>query len=248
MVPSPRVSTKAGQPHLITIKGLWDVPDLRLLRPGWVSTLLRLRTCFAIAAALLLAATASFAQGVRQAQAQTIIECEEGFTSIGTITLADGTIVHQCVMTEITVIRPPDYAALEALYNATGGDNWTNNTNWLTDQPLEDWYGISAYTCREDSPCPDLEGRVQAVNLEENNLSGTIPPELGDLSRPTLIDLSRNKLTGGIPKELSQLTELNTLSLDSNQLTGNIPPEFGVLKTIHFWYLQNNQLSGTLPG
>ena len=33
---------------------------------------------------------------------------------------------------EITVVNP-DRAALVALYNATDGRNWVDNTNWLTD-------------------------------------------------------------------------------------------------------------------
>ncbi len=37
-----------------------------------------------------------------------------------------------------------DRAALEALYRATGGDGWTDNTNWLTDAPLGNWFGVEA--------------------------------------------------------------------------------------------------------
>ena len=43
---------------------------------------------------------------------------------------------------EITVVNP-DRAALMALYNATDGPNWVDNTNWLTDAPLGEWYGVS---------------------------------------------------------------------------------------------------------
>ena len=41
---------------------------------------------------------------------------------------------------EFTVVNP-DPAALAALYEATDGPNWRNNTNWLTDAPLDEWYG-----------------------------------------------------------------------------------------------------------
>ena len=37
-----------------------------------------------------------------------------------------------------------DRAALVAFYHATDGDNWANNEGWLTDAPLNDWYGVSA--------------------------------------------------------------------------------------------------------
>ena len=41
-------------------------------------------------------------------------------------------------------VKPPgsDRVALEALYRATGGDDWTDNTNWLSDEPLGEWYGV----------------------------------------------------------------------------------------------------------
>ena len=61
-----------------------------------------------------------------------------------------------------------DRAALATLYNATDGANWTDNTNWLTNAPIFQWYGVSA----------DAEGRVCALNLNGNGLSGEIPPEL----------------------------------------------------------------------
>ena len=35
-----------------------------------------------------------------------------------------------------------DRAALVALYEATGGDNWHSNSNWLSSAPLKDWYGV----------------------------------------------------------------------------------------------------------
>ncbi|MDE2752657.1 MAG: Ig-like domain-containing protein, partial [Gemmatimonadota bacterium] len=39
---------------------------------------------------------------------------------------------------------PPlsDREILEMVYDATGGPDWTNNENWLTDRPLGEWHGI----------------------------------------------------------------------------------------------------------
>lgn len=48
-----------------------------------------------------------------------------------------------------------DRAALVALYNATGGDNWTNSDNWLSDAPIGEWYGVTT----------DNNGRVISLNL-----------------------------------------------------------------------------------
>ena len=64
-----------------------------------------------------------------------------------------------------------DRSILAALYEATGGPDWRNNDNWLTDAPLDDWYGVGT----------DLQGRVVEVILIANNLEGQLPPELGRL-------------------------------------------------------------------
>ena len=36
-----------------------------------------------------------------------------------------------------------DRAALVALYNATGGGNWTTSTNWNSDASLDEWHGVT---------------------------------------------------------------------------------------------------------
>ena len=88
-----------------------------------------------------------------------------------------------------------DRAALVALYNATDGANWTDNTNWLTNIPLGQWHGVSA----------DAEGRVCALYLHGNGLSGEIPEELGNLTNLVGLYLGYNQLSGEIPAELGNL-------------------------------------------
>ncbi len=130
-----------------------------------------------------------------------------------------------------------DRAALVALYNATDGANWTDNTNWLTDTPIFQWYGVSA----------DAAGRVCALNLHGNGLSGEIPLELGGLTNLTGLDLSGNRLSGEIPLELGGLTNLTGLDLYANQLNGEIPAELGRLKSLEALFLSHNRLSGEIP-
>ena len=75
-----------------------------------------------------------------------------------------------------------DRTALEAVYRAAGGDNWTDNTNWLSAASLGDWYGVEV-----------SDGRVAGLRLggwDEtarrhvgNGLTGSLAPELGNLSQ-----------------------------------------------------------------
>jgi hypothetical protein len=54
--------------------------------------------------------------------------------------------------------------------------------------------------------------------------------------------LGQNQLTGGVPKELGQLKALQTLYLHQNQLTGGIPKELGQLEALQQLFLHQNQL------
>ena len=130
-----------------------------------------------------------------------------------------------------------DRAALVALYNATDGPNWRDNTNWLADGPLAAWYGVTT----------DDWGRVTGLKLRSNALNGQIPPELGSLSNLTSLDLGGNALSGQIPPELGGLSELTLLFLYNNDLTGRIPPELGSLSNLTRLSLGGNELSGQIP-
>lgn len=130
-----------------------------------------------------------------------------------------------------------DRAALIALYNTADGPNWMTNTNWLSDRPVGEWYGVTTNSA----------GRVVEVNLYRNWLSGPIPPELGNLSKLIELELAINRLTGPIPPELSNLSNLTYLSLGENMLNGRIPSELGNLSNLRFLNLFDNQLSGHIP-
>ena len=130
-----------------------------------------------------------------------------------------------------------DREVLVALYEATDGDKWLENRNWLSNRPIGDWYGVIA----------DDSGRVIELNLSENELSGSIPSELGNLSKLEWLVLSQNSLNGTIPSELSYLSKLSLLSVYSNQLSGSIPPELGNLTNLEGLSFSGNRLSGTVP-
>ena len=130
-----------------------------------------------------------------------------------------------------------DRAALVALYNATSGHNWTDRENWLSNRPIGEWYGVTT----------NNQGRVAFLSLSRNNLTGSIPPELGSLLRLSNLDLSFNQLTGRMPAELGNLSDLVHLQLGYNGLTGGIPPELGSLSDLRTLWIARNELTGSIP-
>ncbi|MEM6321146.1 MAG: hypothetical protein AAF960_26020, partial [Bacteroidota bacterium] len=135
-----------------------------------------------------------------------------------------------------------DYNALMALYNATDGPNWTDNTTGWG----EPYDTSSCNHCNWDGVlCTD--NRVTHVFLIESGLSGSLPVELSDLSELQLLRLDENELSGPIPRELSNLAALQQLYLPFNQLSDTIPIELGGLASLEYLALNNNQLEGGIP-
>ena len=130
-----------------------------------------------------------------------------------------------------------DRDILVALYNAVGGPAWIRSDNWLTDRPLSEWSGVDA----------DGSGRVRELDLGGNNLTGSIPPELGSLAYLTDLNVTSNDLTGSMPPELDGLVNLRELQLGANKLTGRIPPELGALTNLTNLHLGGNNLTGSIP-
>ena len=136
-----------------------------------------------------------------------------------------------------------DREILELLYEATSGPassgpgGWTRSDNWLTDAPLGEWHGVRT----------DSDGRVTRLVVNNNNLSGPIPAELGSLSSLKGLSLQRNDLSGPIPPELGSLSSLKVLSLNDNNLSGPIPPELGNLDSVTSLSLSDNDLLGQIP-
>ena len=165
-------------------------------------------------------------------------------------------------VSSVTVKGPGlDREVLTALYHGTNGDGWTNNENWLSDEPLHTWFGVrtafSGGVVRLEMPRNNLQGPIPTelcqlgslavLDLRYNDLTGNIPPDMGLLANLTWLGLSSNELTGGIPSEFGQLTRLASLDLSDNELSGNIPPEFEQLTNLTWLSILNNQLTGAIP-
>lgn len=149
---------------------------------------------------------------------------------------------------ESTLCQNDNYIALRELYLSTDGDNWTDRTEWPdasffimnpTRPPGLDvtgWYGIGNNV--------DINGCVNQLLLSNNNLNGTIPPEMGLMTSLITLHLDGNQLIGSIPPEIGNMFNLESLQLNNNQLSGSIPPEFANLFELSTLRLYNNQLIG----
>lgn len=97
-------------------------------------------------------------------------------------------------------------------YQTTDGDHWKNNTNWGSDKPLDEWYGLEYV----------YDGSFWGINLYDNNLTGTLPKSLKDLNIYNLY-LNNNNLTGTIPEELVEMSNLHVVNIMRNHFSGVFP-------------------------
>ena len=134
-----------------------------------------------------------------------------------------------------------DLDALRALYDSTSGSVfWVHRNGWAdmgTDPCLSKWFGVV---------CNDV-GRVTALDLRNNNLTGFIPDAISRLSALIALDLSGNRLREKLPLGLSSLTRLRSFNLAGNFLQGDIPcSDLGALSELEFLDISGNAFSGSL--
>lgn len=131
------------------------------------------------------------------------------------------------------------YDALLELYESTSGTGWTNSDGWLGEPGSEcHWYGIQ---------CAD-NGVVTAIDLNNNNLAGTLPRALSLLSGLESLVLNDNLLEGTIPVTVAYLENLQRLELQNNLLTGTIPRDITTLDSLGLQDFSGNDLGEVAPG
>ena len=150
------------------------------------------------------------------------------------ITVRDGVCPNSVAVSEYG--NPGIVADCEALLASRDLLRGEQSLNWSEDLFIDNWQGIEIG-----------HDRVVGIDLPSLELSGTIPPELGNLSQLRRLALILNKLSGPIPPEVGNLAVLQLLDLRWNQLAGEIPPELGSLNNLQRLYLGDNKLSGSIP-
>ncbi|KAG6632841.1 hypothetical protein CIPAW_12G006800 [Carya illinoinensis] len=90
-------------------------------------------------------------------------------------------------------------------------------------------------------------GYMSGLDFSCNNLTGGIPPTLGQIASLHALNLSYNQLTGKIPITFSKLAQLESLDLSHNNLSGEIPSTLIDLTFLEVFNVANNNLSGKVP-
>lgn len=177
------------------------------------------------------------ANGDKQNRTGHIEVQDMGGKVLKTITVIQGNALEEEIAKEREI--------LIKFYYATNGDQWENNTNWCSDKPVGEWYGVETH----------YDGLVYKMrfvyndpaNFNGNNLSGHLIPELGDLSELSFLEIQFSQLSGNIPEELGKLKHLYHLNLSYNQLSGEIPTSISQMTGLEYLVLYKNQLSGEIP-
>ena len=137
--------------------------------------------------------------------------------------------------------NPGDVSAVKALYNSTNGPNWKHNDSWLDGDPCaKRWKGVT---------CDSVEGetRIVGVFLGGNDLQGTLPSEMAELTKLRLLGLSYNKLNGTLPIGFFQMQSLASMDFSGCfRLSGSLPNEIS-MKSLNILALGSNNFSGDLP-
>jgi Leucine-rich repeat (LRR) protein len=151
----------------------------------------------------------------------------------------------------VTDIPQSEKDALKALYDATGGDNWTNSISnsgkWDFNKPVTSWnpstktgwYGVTVGS----------DGRVISINLHSNNLNNlSVPfPNLGSLASLEMLSLHYNKLLTGSLNNFQYLTSLKYLNLNSNDFTDNLLPIRTLINLEYLIIANNKNITGNIP-
>jgi len=129
--------------------------------------------------------------------------------------------------------------ALVDIYQSCCGRDWTISTNWLQGDPCNStapWFGVSC----------NLAGNPTKLSLSQNQLCGTIPDTISNLTFINSIYLDSNFIRG-LSDQIWNLTSLSEIQLSNNFIRGSIPSNFSLPSNLTLVLLSTNFFSQSLP-
>ncbi len=144
--------------------------------------------------------------------------------------------VGKTLCTTQTVVPRIECRALVAMYKSTNGPSWVDNTNWDASIRICSWKGIWCNHGRH----------VRQIQLGNNDLSGPLPAQLGNLTGMKWLRLGGNQLTI-VPSQIGNLANLEWLQLDGNDIA-TLPSSLWTLAKLNVLYLGSNPLGSVDPG
>ncbi|MED6111396.1 hypothetical protein PIB30_051972 [Stylosanthes scabra] len=164
-----------------------------------------------------------------------------------------------------TAVAPPSVSFNNSERQALLQSGWWSHYHNISNSNHCHWVGIF---CKTAGSVSEIDGWLLNVNskslqLQNLNLTalpnlihldlhgmgliGSIPKEVGTITKLAGLDLSNNNLHGKLPPTLSNLTQLEYLNVSFNSLSGTIPYGFGQLKELTYFSLASNQIEGSIP-
>ncbi|KAK2414564.1 receptor protein [Trifolium repens] len=131
-------------------------------------------------------------------------------------------------------LRIPFYFDYDPHYGTVKRDYWEERDSFTSKRRSENYTtSILIY--------------MSGIDLSHNKLNGSIPSELGNLTRIRALNWSNNFFTGKIPDTFSNLVQVESLDLSFNMLSGQIPPQISGLISLEVFSVAHNNLSGETP-
>jgi Leucine-rich repeat (LRR) protein len=157
------------------------------------------------------------------------------------------------------------YEVLAMFYDKTGGESWTDSSQWLNGQEVCVWKGITCYPDDDEARA----GHVERIDLPDNHLVGSLPSEIFSLPYLSTLVLkenadlivSFNQIDGALSLQHLNLDNtvvssleyleganatLESLRINNVRLEGSLPDELYQLTVLTGLYANSNSISGTL--
>ncbi|KAH9668495.1 putative LRR receptor-like serine/threonine-protein kinase [Citrus sinensis] len=142
-----------------------------------------------------------------------------------------------------SITDPIEVSALRSIKKSLV-DDYSKLSNWNRGDPCtSNWTGVLCFNTTMD----DGYLHLRELLLNGNELTGSLPEELGYLPKLDRIQIDQNYISGSLPKSFANLNKTRHFHMNNNSISGQIPPELSRLPSLVHMLLDNNNLTGYLP-